>query len=471
MLKTIIEKEVRELISSSRFAIAMSVCAVLIILSFVSGAQEYHAAQRQYEAAKAENLRQVSGVTDWLMVRHNRIFLPPDPVAAVVTGVSNDIGRTVEVSGRGELSAEDTRFEGEPLFAVFRFLDLEFVFGFVLSLLAILLGYDAVCGEKERGTLRLVFSNAVPRATFVFGKLLGALAGLIPVLVIPLLLGCLVLVVMRIPMAAVDWVRLAFVIATGLLFVVVVVAVAVMVSAVTHRSSHAFLALLVIWVFAVFVVPRTAVLLAGRAVDVPSVDKLAAEKAAYSRQLWQQSREQLASFTPTKTDDVGQMMKEFQQTMEKQSDERDKNMQELSGRLNESRANGQRIQAGWAFALARLSPLASFTLAATALAATDLKMKDRFEDEAYAYQTDYARFMKAKTGMVPGAGMIIMKMKHGGEEEPKPVDPRELPEMQHRKPPLAGAVTAALPNVGLLMIWGLGAFAGAFIAFLRYDLR
>ncbi len=151
MLATLIEKEIRDLLGSTKFAISFSVCAVLLVLSFVSGAQNYKAAQRQYEAAKAENLRQLDGLTDWLMLRQNRIFLPPEPVAAIVTGISNDVGRTVEVTGRGELTTQDSRFEGEPLFAVFRFLDLEFVFGVVLSLLAILLGYDAGridCGAR-----------------------------------------------------------------------------------------------------------------------------------------------------------------------------------------------------------------------------------------------------------------------------------------------------------------------------------
>jgi ABC-type transport system involved in multi-copper enzyme maturation permease subunit len=471
MLATLMEKEIRDLLGSVKFAIAFSVCAVLILLSFFTGAQNYTIAQRQYEAAKAENLHQLDGMTDWLMLRQNRIFLPPEPVAAIVTGVSNDIGRTVEVSGRGELVSQDSRFEDEPLFAVFRFLDLEFVFGVVLSLLAILLGYDAICGEKERGTLRLVFSHAVPRATYILGKAIGSVAALLPALLIPLLTGCLLLIVMGIPMQGDDWVRLAMVIVSGLVFFTVMLMIAIFVSALTHRSSSAFLSLLVIWVLTVFVVPRAAVLLAGRAVEVPSADEIAAQKSAYGAELWAAGREKLSNFAPSKTGDMEAMMKEFQDMMEKQADERDEKMQQLAGQLNESRANRQRIQQGWAFGLSRLSPLASFSLTAMTLAGTDLRMRDRFQDEAKEYQTDYAKFMKAKTGMVPGRGMVIMRVNEDSREKPKPVDPKELPEFHFARSSTVEATAASLPNLGLLVLWGLGAFAGAFGAFLKYDLR
>ena len=473
MLKNLIEKEVRDLLGSTKFAVAFSVCALLILLSFYTGAQNFIAMQRQFEAAKSQNLRQLDGITDWMMVRQNRIFLPPEPVGAIVTGVSNDIGRTVEVSGRGELTNEDSHFEDEPIFAVFRSLDLEFIFGVVLSLLAILLGYDAICGEKERGTLRLVFSNSVPRASYIIGKLVGSLFALIPALVVPILIGCLLLIVYHIPMTGGDWIRLAVVIAAGLLFFAVMLTISIFVSALTHRSSSSFLVLLVSWVLIVFVVPRASVLLAGRAVDVPSVDAISAKKATYNSQLWSQDRMKMGEFlgnsSTGKADDA---IKQFQEYMEKQADERDKKMQEFSGQLNEDRENRQRVQQGWAFGLSRLSPLASFSLAVTALAGTDITISNRFEDEAKEYQTQYAKFMKEKTGMVPGRGMIMMRaVEDNGGEKPKPVDPKEMPDYQHHAESTALAIGAALPNLGLLILWGLGAFAATFVAFLKYDLR
>ena len=115
MLTTVIRKEIQELIGSTTFAIAFGVCAVLILLSFYVGAAHYRLAQSQYEASQAENLRQMEGLTDWFSLEQHRIFLPPQPLEALVTGVSNDIGRTSEVKTRGELTAEDSRFNEDPI--------------------------------------------------------------------------------------------------------------------------------------------------------------------------------------------------------------------------------------------------------------------------------------------------------------------------------------------------------------------
>ena len=98
MLKLIIEKELREMIGSTKFAITFGVCALLIILAFYVGARNYQVSRAQYEAAIAENFRQMEGITDWLMVEH-QIFLPPHPVATLVTGISNDIGRNIQMYG------------------------------------------------------------------------------------------------------------------------------------------------------------------------------------------------------------------------------------------------------------------------------------------------------------------------------------------------------------------------------------
>jgi hypothetical protein len=104
MLRILVKKEVREILGSMKFVITFSACAVLILLSFYMGAENYSLSRAQYEAARAQNLEQLEGLTDWFSVRSQRVFLPPQPLATLVNGVSNDIGRTIEVEGRGELT-------------------------------------------------------------------------------------------------------------------------------------------------------------------------------------------------------------------------------------------------------------------------------------------------------------------------------------------------------------------------------
>jgi len=145
ILWTIVQKEARDLLSTTKFATTFGVSALLILLAFYVGAQNHRMAQAQHTASMAENLRQMEGMTDWFALEQYRIFMPPRPLEALVTGVANDIGRTAEVKTRGEITPENSRYNEDPIFAVFRFLDLTFIFQIVLSLFAILLGYDAIC--------------------------------------------------------------------------------------------------------------------------------------------------------------------------------------------------------------------------------------------------------------------------------------------------------------------------------------
>ncbi|MCC6964309.1 MAG: ABC transporter permease subunit [candidate division Zixibacteria bacterium] len=471
MLSTVIEKEIRDIIGTTKFAVIFGACTALILITFYVGARTFQASQSQYEAAKAENLRQFEGLTDWFNIQSHRVFLPPEPVAALVTGIANDIGRTTEIQGRGELSAQDSKFNEDPIYAVFRFLDLEFLFQVVLSLFAILLGYDAISGEKERGTLRLSFANAIPRHVYILGKLLGAGAALILPLLLALGIGCLLLPLLGVPMTGTDWGRLVLIIGSGLLYFALFLSLAIFVSALTQRSSSSFLLLLAAWIMCVLIVPRAAVVLAGRAVDVPSVDEIGSQKMRFQMQQFQEDRENWKNFKPSHQQDPEATMAELNRFMEEAADKRDQKMKEFSERLNEQRTNKQHEQEQVALGLARISPAASLSLALTNLAGTSLNLKQHYKEEATAYQEGYAKFMKEKTGSVPGGRMIVVRSFSDDEKEPEPIDPTEIPEFVYRPLSFAASLAAAGFDIVLLVLYNFVFFAGAIVAFLRYDVR
>jgi ABC-2 type transport system permease protein len=474
MLGTLIVKEARDLLSTTKFATTFAVGAVLILLAFYVGARNHKLAQSQWEASRAENLRQMEGLTDWFSLEQHRIFLPPRPLETLVTGISNDIGRTAEVKTRGEIVPEDSRYNEDPIFAVFRFLDLNFIFQIVLSLFAILLGYDAICGEKERGTLRLTFANPVPRATYILGKLIGSFTTLSVAIIVPMALGCLLLPALSVHLQGEEWLRLGLILVVGLLYFAAFLALAVFVSALTHRTASSFLILLVIWIGAALIVPRASVLLAGRAVTVPSVDAISAQKASFARQLWKEFRDGMKGFsTPADVDkeDVEAVMTAFNQYMDSLTQVRDGKMNEFAGRLNEERQNRQRVQEKVAFRLARVSPTASLSLATATLAGTSLDLKNRFYDAAADYRESFNAFMKEKTGMNVGGRIVMWKMQGEEEEVPEPIDPQEIPAFEYRCASLTESIGQALPDLGSLALFCIVFFAGAFVAFLRYDLR
>jgi len=471
MFKLIVEKELREITGSLKFAVTFGISAILLVLTFYIGARNYQVSTEQYEASRRENIRKLEALTDWQDVRNFRIYLPPKPVSSLVMGISNDIGRTSEIRGTGEISARDSRYGEDPVYAVFRFLDLDFIFQIVLSLFAILFAYDAVNGEKERGTLRLTLANAVPRGTYIAGKIAGSFIALAFPLLVPILLGALLLIGMGVPMAAADWTRFGLIIGAGYLYFGVFLSLSLFVSSATQKSSTSFLVLLVVWIFSVMIIPRTAVLLAGRAVDVPSVDELVSQKSRFSAAGWQDDRKKMGDWRAPASTPMNKVFEEFQKFMTALDSGRTARMDEFSRQLNERRENAQVVQERVAFGLARVSPSAVFSLLSTSIASTGVGLKDDYKEQATRYQKEYAEFMREKTGRTP-SGAFMMKMTTDDDKtEKKKINTAELPVFEFTQPPIEASLGPIAMDFGILGLFNIVFFAGAFVAFLRFDAR
>jgi ABC-type transport system involved in multi-copper enzyme maturation permease subunit len=479
MLRILLEKELRDIIYSTKFAITFAAAAVLVLLSFYVGIRNYQESIHEYENAKTTNAANIAAQTDWRQIQ-DRVFRRPQPLEILVNGVTNDVGRTTDMRASGELNLINSRFSADPLFAVFRFLDLNFVFVIVFSLFAILFGYDAINGEKESGTLKLVFSNRISRASFILSKLLGSVLALGVPLLVPLLIGCLMLLGFGIPMSGLEWLRLGLVIVAGLLCFGVFLTLSIMVSAMVSRSSVSFLLSLVVWIFSVLIIPKGSVLLASQIASVPSIDAVETQKRKFTadqRQKWMQASQQWFSSRMTSSasmNDSGfvNAMAAFQDSLQKSTEDA---RLEFYNRLDEDWRNKKDWQEKWAFGISRISPTAVFQIAAMNIAGTDVGMKFRYMQQLNRYREAFAETMRKKTGSSADYFRIVIRRFSGGqndqEEKQKSLNPSELPEFVEQPRSIGDAMTASLTDMGLLLILNALFFAGAFYAFLRFDLR
>ena len=157
-----------------------------------------------------------------------------------------------------------------PLLSVFPSLDLIAVIEVVLSLLVIFLAYDSISGERERGTLRLVLSNTLPRHTLLLGNLVG---GMMSVL-FPLLVGVVIsLIIMHldsmIVFSAHDYLRILVILVMAVLYLSVFYTIGMFLSSRIRRSATVLVLLLFIWIVSVIIIPNTAVYAAQQFVTVP----------------------------------------------------------------------------------------------------------------------------------------------------------------------------------------------------------
>ena len=222
-------------------------------------------------------------------------------------------------------------------------------------------------------------------------------------------------------------------------------------------------------------------LTAARSVAVPSIDENLSQLGRLRAQLWREDRAAIDSYfqdnLPAGDDlagpaDQARLVGRFNSFFQELSEERNRKVEELDKRLREERGNRLALQERVALGLARLSPTSAFSIAALELAGTALDLPRFYLEQARAYQEVFERFQKEKTGGQSSSG-IRMVVRFGDDEadEEVAIDPHELPTFEFREPSLGEIVRGGVFDLGLLIFFNLFFFAGAFVAFLRYDVR
>ncbi len=490
MLATLIQKELRAIILSPKFAGAFAVCSILILLSVFTGIREYQGALKQYETAQQLQNETMRQATSWGHLS-TRAFRKPDPMQIFSSGLTYDIGRWSSISEDRVVQLRNSPYSDDPVFAVFRFIDFAFIVQFVLSLLAILFTYDAVCGEREGGTLRLVFSNSVPRAKYLIAKCIGAMLGLVLPVCIPILLSLLFVMAFGISLTTIHWIKISTMVGFSLMLFTFFIVLGVFVSALTRRSSVSFLASLVLWIAFVMIIPRAGVMAAGSLVHVPRVAEIEGQRAGFSKNKWDEYYKSMTDgmvyYESIPEDNEEERDERLWAIMESQDSLRkvvETEIEEYGLRLHEDLRQRKAAQEELAFTISRFSPASSYLLATMSLASTDIRSKHAWEDAMAAYRGEFNTFVEHKIKETGDEGSFSISMSMGGDgcgDEPDisisntrnsaGLDIAGVPEFRAPEQTTAEVVQPVVADFGLLSLSIILSFAGAFVAFLRYDVR
>ena len=144
----------------------------------------------------------------------------------------------------------------DPMEVLFPSGDLGFVLGTVVSLLAIIMSYDSLCGERVTGTLRLLLSYGVGRYQILLSKWAGGMLALsapfaVGVCICALVAGGLVDADIGLRGTGVT----LSVVAVSVIYMGVVLSLGVLVSVMADRPASAMAVLLSIWAVQVGLLP------------------------------------------------------------------------------------------------------------------------------------------------------------------------------------------------------------------------
>ena len=487
MFTTLVQKELKAIMLSPKFAATFGVCSLLLLLSVFIGIQEFRVASDQYNTSVSLVQQNMQTQTSWNGVQ-DKVYRKPDPMQIFVSGLSYDIGRWSAINDHNSVKLKNSAYSDDPIFAVFRFIDYVFIVQVVFSLFAILFTYDAINGEREGGTLRLILSNAVSRATFILAKSVGAWLGLVLPMCVPLILCLLLLIVFDVPLTTEHWMRVGFLTGLSLLFFSFFIILGVLLSSLSRRSSVSFMTALVLWVAFVLVIPRAGVLAAGQIVSVPALAEIEGQRDGFAKNQWSEyykgSEKRWEEFNRANNEDgEGGEIDEAAMwaRMETEDSARqvvEEVIEEYEARLMEDLRNRRRAQTTLAFTLSRFSPVSQFQLAAMNIATTDLGMKARYEDALTEYRGDFNEYVdrKQKESGVHDGIMITMSSESGfsiggGGRNEEQLDVSDRPRFSEPHRSVEASLAPAVVDFGLLGFTTLLALILAVVAFLRYDVR
>jgi ABC-type transport system involved in multi-copper enzyme maturation permease subunit len=491
MLRDIIKKEILDNITSPKFVFTFLLCTVLILLSVYTGVANYGADKKEYTAAVALNKKNLENQPNYSSLAGIGIKInkPPQVLGTVVSGIEEDVGRVAPVNIAMDPNLVESKYGSNPVFAVFGALDLMFIVKIVLSLFAILFTYDTIVGEKEKGTLKLALSNDVPRDRLILGKAIGGYISLLMPLLIPLVLSLIILVVApNLALSGADWTRLVLIFLMFFLYLSVFFSLGLFISARTSRSSTSFLVLLFLWVIFVMVIPKVAVITAGQIRPIPSVHEITAKKDAFLQQIQiegqKTARELIGKIvaegntdaqgaaearTPEERDRATRArearQKETQQKIQQYIQDL---QQQLTSKIDENNAALERdyqlkkkAQQTLAVNLSRISPASALTFGSMTLARTGVDEYERFLASVRAYKPIYTKWVNSKMGQSLNF--------QTGEQSKIKID--DMPQHSILPESLGKSFVRTLPDFVLMFIMIIIFFVGAYVSFLRYDVR
>ena len=472
MLGHLIRKEILDQLLSLRFIILSAIAALTIWLSLYQGYSYYRARVKDYHMAQAmteEWYRQLGDSKSFGELRRLgfKEHKPPTPMSIFIRGLEPTLGRSISNSSSFN-QLKGSPVEAEPIMGIFPQLDLGLVVQVVLGLFALLLTYDAVCGEKERGTLRLAASFPAPRNQILLGKFIGVSVSVLAAFCIPLLMGIAVLVAMPdVAISLPEWVRLIFILGMVGLYLSTLMCAGLFASCLSNRSAISFVILLIFWVATVVIIPRVSLVVAEIIHPMPTFRERQEEGRKVSASIevdvvplgqWEEQNPDWRE-TPEGREARQIHYWKLRNAWRARGDFFRDHFEEWFGVRDKARLE-------LALALARLSPAFAFHNGTVRLAGTGIDRHQRFEN---TFKKDYLRVYR---DWYNTSVHLDLFRENWPEKYGQPIrDFSEMPRLDYRERWPQGELESALTDFGLLGVWGLVFFAGAYVTMLRYDPR
>ena len=416
MTWTIARKEIVSNLLSYKFFVVLLLMVLLVATSLFIMHRDYSQRVADYQVIRPEPGAPIAVV-------------PPNPLSIFAKGLENAMTRSFEIGVTG-IEVRAGQSSGNVVYAFFPAPDFLYIVRVVLSLVALLFGFDQISREREQGTLKLLLGGPVSRARVLAGKWIGNFLSLaVPFLLVTLLGAAVLLFDANVRLDGDRLGRLGLILVLALLYLALFLSLGMLVSALTRRAATSVIVLLFVWALLVFVLPNLGTLAARQFMHVPSVRALTEQR----EQTW--TREVLLGIGK------GGNWADHMRTISRENDRMEEDYRLKFDRLVRLSRT-----------INRISPAASLLDAATEIAGTGIGEESRLKAEVVRY----------KNAIIDP---LISDAAAGRRDA-------RYQAFVYRPRPLAGIFAAgALFDLAWLAVFNIVIFALAYAGFIRYDVR
>jgi len=495
-----------------RFAVATAVCVLLVVVLVPLLIGDYSASLEDYAEAVAHNSDELRKVKVYKNIKPT-VHRPPTALSVLSRGVESQLDASAKVELGSVPTVDFASADVNPFLSIFPGLDVSQIFVAVLSMLALLLAYDVISGERERGTLKLMLSGPLPRSGILLGKLAsGLLTLLIPVTIAFVITGLMLELSSRVRLTGEDWLRVGLMYVVSMVFCFSMHNMALFFSCVTRRSGVSLMLALFAWVCFVGIIPNASTYAATRLRALDSKDKTESQVHA----VWDEFQREVRAHEYERSGGAeadaqgafglwyaalcdenymryGQERHSFEEPLRIMYAER-------AAQVRRGYFRSLIGQKRLADNLSRLSLVPPYQRIMCALARTDVESVEFFFEGAAAQRREVADYIRARTERFSATSYftpcddktrkafeeLLAKMNSGdGSQgtypilelyeriiaETPPLDLDDLPALTARHESAAQVIRRVLPDLTLLLLACVLFSVMSLAAFARYDAR
>jgi ABC-type transport system involved in multi-copper enzyme maturation permease subunit len=473
-----------------KFAVATAACVVLAAVFTPILAKEYEQRLGAYRDNVARNAAELRKVKVYMNIVPT-VFRPPSVLSVFSEGREKRIGDSsaIELDGIPEIRAAAT--QSNPYQSIFPAFDVSLIFRVVLSVLALLVAYDAISGEREQGTLKLMLAGTARRHQMLLAKLLAGLF----VLSVPITMTFIVVLILLLSFPMVDltrpeWARIGLMYLASLIFASAMYNLGLLLSCLTRKSGIALVLGIFAWVVFVVVVPNGSVYLAVELRPLEPqerhTERIMALEREYQDELSAGHPPQDLDIERAQSDTAGAFGRSYHRLLNESAMIyflRDYEVVCTLGdryanefwRVEQSRLNTLFAQDNLARRLSRISPVSWYGGVMSTLAGTDVARYQSFAMAVRTYRNRIVDYVRSKTDNFTSPRLFtpytleeMERLPEGAEASS--LDLRDLPQFTfhvHDTEELRGA----LCDLAVLVLASLLFFSLSLVLFMKYDAR